>query len=115
VVSFFTLSTRQQAIYFEREDHRAAAAFLAMARRSIGSRFAALAFPPFAPRLRRTAVAGLSGAGFESFARSPVAMATIDIASSLVSRGRLGDLAMIKRCHDRPAESSAPAQRPVSN
>jgi hypothetical protein len=115
VVSDSTVATNARAIYFVREDQRAAAAFFAMARRSLGSRFAALALPPFVPRFRRAAVAGASSAGLESFSRSPVAMATIDTASSFVSRGRLGGLGMIKRCHGRAAESSAPAYRPVSN
>ena len=91
----FYCTTDTWAVYFAREDQRAEAAFLAMARRSFGSRFAALALPPFAPRLRLAAVDGASVAGLEASPRSPDAMDTIDMASSFVSRGRLGVFGMI--------------------
>jgi hypothetical protein len=111
---YFTVKPARARLYFAREDQRAAAAFLAMARRSFGSRFAALTLPPFAPRLRCAAVAGASGAGLESFSRPPVAIPTMDMASSFVSRGRLGGFGIPQECHGQ-REASSPGQRRDSN
>lgn len=107
--------TTDNAIYFAREDQRADAAFLAMERRSFGSRLAALTFPPFAPRMRRAAVAGWSEAGLESFPLSPTATATMKLASSFVSRGRLGLVGIPYRCHGSRARSSDSVGSSTSN
>lgn len=70
-----------------------------MAVRFFALSFFARAFPPASPPLRLAAMAGVSGPG-ESFARSPVAISTISLASWFGSRGRLG-LAMAEVSHAR--------------
>jgi len=113
VVVYCSTSTR--SVYFDREDHRAAAAFLAMARRFFGSRFAALVLPPIAPRLRRAAVAAESAAGLESFTFSPTAIATMKLASSFVSRGRLGFAGIPQKCHRSGSASSGSTRAAIPN